>query len=213
MTGFQHDPLADVNLIADNLRDRYKDRFSIVKELLQNADDARAEEIRFGVMPGVLGSAHPLLRGPGLVVVNNGRFNESDYKAILRFALNEKAAEPATIGKFGLGMKSVFHFAEAFLFMAENEVSTYRELVSPWGEDFHSDWGFSEAQWDQLRHDALSVVYWNSAPKPFILYLPLRQEAQLRLPDGRTAGAIIEDYAGDTIPATDLRLSYRSSEA
>jgi hypothetical protein len=26
----------------------------------------------------------------------------------------------------------------------------------------------------------------------------LRQEAQLRLPDGRTAGAIIEDYAGDT---------------
>jgi hypothetical protein len=204
MTGFQHDPLADVNLIADNLRDRYKDRFSILKELLQNADDARAEEIRFGVLPGIPGSAHPLLRSPGLVVINDGIFKESDYSAILRFGLNEKAAEPATIGKFGLGMKSVFHLSEAFLFMAETEGSTYRELVSPWGEDFHSDWGLSETEWHQLRRDALFSVCWNSASKPFILYLPLRQEAQLRLPDGRIAGAIIEDYAGDTGAVTSL---------
>src|SRR5260370_10736246 len=115
MPGFKHDPLADVNLIADNLRDRYKDRFSILKELLQNADDARADEIRFGLLPGASNSTHPLLRGPGLVIVNNGTFKESDYTAILQFGLNEKAAEAATIGKFGLGMKSVFHFAAAVL--------------------------------------------------------------------------------------------------
>jgi len=31
-----------VNLIADNLRDRYESGFPILKELVQNADDAKA---------------------------------------------------------------------------------------------------------------------------------------------------------------------------
>jgi hypothetical protein len=42
LIGIEHNPLADVNLITDNLRDRYKDPFSILKELVQNADDAGA---------------------------------------------------------------------------------------------------------------------------------------------------------------------------
>ena len=35
--GYQSD---HINLIADNLRDRYKSGFPILKELIQNADDA-----------------------------------------------------------------------------------------------------------------------------------------------------------------------------
>jgi len=42
LTGFRHDPLAVVNLIADNLRDRYSSGFPVFKELIQNADDAGA---------------------------------------------------------------------------------------------------------------------------------------------------------------------------
>ena len=59
MSGFRHDELADVNLITDNLRDRYKDQFSILKELVQNADDAGARNLRFGLVPGDTGNAHP----------------------------------------------------------------------------------------------------------------------------------------------------------
>jgi hypothetical protein len=51
MSGFHHDELADVNLITDNLRDRYKDQFSILQELVQNADDASARNLRFGLVP------------------------------------------------------------------------------------------------------------------------------------------------------------------
>ena len=65
MSGFHHDELADVNLITDNLRDRYKDQFSILKELVQNADDAHAKNLRFGLLLGDSQNAHPLLRGPG----------------------------------------------------------------------------------------------------------------------------------------------------
>lgn len=97
-----------VNLIANNLRDRYKTGFPILKELVQNADDAGATSLAFGYHVG-FGSAadHMLLQGPALWVLNDGPFLPSDREAIHSFGLNGKAAETGAIGKFGLGMKSV----------------------------------------------------------------------------------------------------------
>jgi hypothetical protein len=201
MIGFQHSRHADVNLITDNLRDRYKDLFSILKELAQNADDAGAGQLRFGIAPGNSEALHELLRGPGLVVVNDGVFRHSDYEAICSFGLNTKAGDVATIGKFGLGMKSVFHLSEAIFFIAEGEGGLYQELLSPWGKEFRPDWDLSEAQQglllESVRKDCLAAVGWNTEPTPFILYLPLRRKAHLQLPDGRLAGAIIEEYPGE----------------
>ena len=44
MPGFRHSPLDDIQRIRQDLRDRYQDGFPILKELLQNADDAGASE-------------------------------------------------------------------------------------------------------------------------------------------------------------------------
>jgi hypothetical protein len=64
-----------VNLIADNLRDRYKSGFPILKELVQNADDAGAGSLVFGHHAGfAAGADHPLLQGPALWVLNDGGF-------------------------------------------------------------------------------------------------------------------------------------------
>ena len=41
-----------INLISDNLRDRYRSGFPILKELIQNADDAGASRAVFGVHAG-----------------------------------------------------------------------------------------------------------------------------------------------------------------
>lgn len=43
------------NLIANNLQDRYKSGFPILKELIQNADDAKARRLVFGLHPGFKG--------------------------------------------------------------------------------------------------------------------------------------------------------------
>ncbi len=200
MSGFHHDELADVNLITDNLRDRYKDQFSILKELVQNADDAHAKTLRFGLVNGDSEHAHPLLCGPGLVVVNDGPFSESDSRAICSFGLNSKAGDPGTIGKYGLGMKSVFHLGEAFFFIAESPERTYKELLTPWGS-IRADWDMTEEQWSSelraLRRTWLRAVRWPTDTAAFILYVPLRRKSHLQLPDGRTAGAIIENYPGD----------------
>lgn len=114
MAGFIHDPLQIINLIADNLRDRYKSGFPVLKEIIQNADDAGSADeliqIEFGLSQGLANAEHPLLKGPALYFINNGTFKDSDDKAIRSFGLNRKAIEQSSIGKFGLGMKSVFHF-------------------------------------------------------------------------------------------------------
>ena len=102
-----------IELLRDNLRDRYKDCFSIVQELLQNADDAKAQHVHFAMLKG-LDLQCPLLRGPALLVVNDGPVSCSDVDAIFRVAAGNKRGEKDKIGKFGLGMKSVFHVCEGF---------------------------------------------------------------------------------------------------
>lgn len=44
MAGFSQDPLQFIRLIADNLRDRYESGFPVLKEIIQNADDAGSEK-------------------------------------------------------------------------------------------------------------------------------------------------------------------------
>ena len=83
-----------INLIADNLRDRYKNGFPIIKELIQNADDAKAKKLVFGLHPGFKDHVkHALLQGPGLWVFNDGKFKSEDQKAIRSFGLNSKAGD------------------------------------------------------------------------------------------------------------------------
>lgn len=53
MSGFIRDPLSDIQLIADNLRDRYKSGFPVLKEIVQNADDARAASLLLGWHEGL----------------------------------------------------------------------------------------------------------------------------------------------------------------
>ena len=67
-----------VNLIADNLWDRYVNGFPILKELIQNADDAKARKLIFGGHEGFPDASHPLLKGPGLWLFNDGEFMEID---------------------------------------------------------------------------------------------------------------------------------------
>src|SRR5688572_29188921 len=105
-----------IERIRENLREgRYALQdgiFPIVKELIQNAEDAKAKRLLVAWDPGLPDTEHPLLHGPGLLAINDGRFDHSNGRAIREIGLSSKAADSSTIGKFGLGMKSVFHLGE-----------------------------------------------------------------------------------------------------
>ena len=119
MAGVKHDPIADIALISDNLRDRYKTGFPILKEIVQNADDAGGTHLSFGYSKGLLGAEHELLKGPAVFFVNDGPLTQRDADAILSIALGSKASNENAIGKFGLGMKSLFHLCEAFFYLSD----------------------------------------------------------------------------------------------
>lgn len=118
MPDFHISPISIVNQIKSNLQDRYDSGYPILKELLQNADDAQASQFRLDVLPGWPNAVNPLLRGPGLLVVNDGFFRNQDESGITSFDESSKAADNAAIGKFGFGQKAVFHLCDAFIVYA-----------------------------------------------------------------------------------------------
>ena len=173
-------PSAVINLIRENLRDRYLNDFHIVQELVQNADDAGAVTFEIGWCRRIPSATHPLLQGPGLFAGNDGKFTEKDSEAINCIAISSKTGDKATIGKFGLGLKSVFHLGEVFFCAtsARTGIDPGVIVVNPWadanGRDrYHSGWdNLSEA--DQAALHAYLSRFLNQRWS-FCLYVPLRQ--------------------------------------
>ncbi len=199
--GFQSD---HVNLIADNLRDRYKSGFPILKELIQNADDAKARRLTFGMHPGFKGqSSHPLLQGQGLWAFNDGQFKKEDERAIRSFGLNSKAGESGSIGKFGLGMKSVFHLCEAFFYVAYDGQQNFDVLLNPWrdpdgGDLFHGLWDQVGSQdFDLLRAVVANEQLDKGCESWFLMWIPLRRRDHVPQKEGKPYGGIVDKYPGD----------------
>ncbi|MBM3347958.1 MAG: hypothetical protein FJY55_15930, partial [Betaproteobacteria bacterium] len=131
MPDFRVSPISIVNQIKSNLQDRYDSGYPVLKELLQNADDAEARRFRLEALPGWPTAANPLLRGPGLLVVNDGVFRKDDERGITSFGESGKATDSAAIGKFGLGQKAVFHLCDAFVVYAYGDNEPFSTVVNP----------------------------------------------------------------------------------
>ena len=208
MTGFTTDY---VNQIALNLRDRYKSGFPILKELVQNADDAGAKSLAFGYHTGHGDAAdHMLLKGPALWVLNDGKFKPSDQRAIRSFGLNAKAGDSGVIGKFGLGMKSVFHLCESFFYLASCGGTLSRDFLNPWrAEDY--DCAEMHQQWEMVTDRDVGCLTAVARAQPeaaadgdwFLLWVPLRQQSHVPRTGDRPMAAIIERYPGEN-PTEDL---------
>src|SRR5262245_1955735 len=106
MPGFRHSPFEDIQRIRQDLRDRYHEGFPILKELIQNADDAgagnsNAAATRFVIVlckEGLPGSTHTLLRGAGLCIFNDGSFTAEDANSITSLGLSNKAGQEGAAG-------------------------------------------------------------------------------------------------------------------
>lgn len=177
--GHTHHALNDINRIRDLLDERYE-ATSVLRELIQNADDAGATELRLAVHSGWPESSHALLRGPGVVVINNGDLTKTHVEGIRGLGIGTKVGESRAIGKFGLGMKSVYHLCEAFFYLASaNQPAVSAgcptvDLLNPWsGSRIHDDWDDFEASSPEL-HGAVAALA-EGMPRWFALWLPLRQ--------------------------------------
>jgi hypothetical protein len=156
--GVRHPPEADIESIRQLLRGGYGTARSILKELIQNAEDAGASRMDVYWIPGDPASPLSLLTHPSLIVSNNGNFTQENRDAITQISLGTKGTEERAIGRFGKGLKSIFAWSEAFFIIARTDPKL------GWPEDrivdFFNPWyGWRHGDWDDQfqRHNDLLV--------------------------------------------------------
>lgn len=182
MPEFRVSPISIVNQIKSNLQDRYGSGYPILKELLQNADDSEAQHFHLNALPGWPGTANPLLRWPGLLVVNDGKFRPEDERGITSFGESSKATDNGAIGKFGFGQKAVFHLCDAFVVHAHRDAAPFSTVVNPFlGVDVD---GNVSSEWEPPNGEGLAEsdlrLLRDAVPSDFperwlALWLPFRR--------------------------------------
>ncbi len=219
LRGVQHPPEADIQNIRDLLRG-YGTEGSLIKELIQNAEDAGAHHLDLILTPGDPKASHPLLRGPGLCAVNDGNFEPKHRDAIFRLGLGTKGADPRAIGRFGKGLKSVFALCEAFFVVANaNQEHGWDheeicEFFNPWNGWRHADWdeAFDNAGADLVfSHIALGVKEFREGCRHWLAFwLPLRHSDHRN--DAKGSVAWIHESSGDLLPGKDGRMGITLDE-
>ncbi|KAL4545625.1 hypothetical protein Ndes2526B_g00282 [Nannochloris sp. 'desiccata'] len=102
----------------------YPEGTSIFKELIQNADDARATTISLcldyrhhGKTSLAFQELAPF-QGPALLVHNNAIFSEADFDSIRHIGDSVKRGQVAKTGRYGLGFTSCYHLTEIPTFVS-----------------------------------------------------------------------------------------------
>jgi hypothetical protein len=191
--GFLHRVADDIRALKDLLK-RYdfgRDGRSIYKELLQNADDAKASAVQFHLLAKGFGQdevSNPLLRVPAFVTVNNGQFRSVDAENMRYRTGTSKSLEVGAVGRFGLGQKSVFHLCEAWFCVGSSALEGITACnMDPWEHQEKGDADFP--LWPEFNANDQDVIRRCMAPflegeDWFILWLPLRRREHRRKRSG-----------------------------
>ena len=112
----------------NRLLEEYTDGFSVLKELVQNADDAGATEVRFlydersneDAMTCLIDEGMKGCQGPALWVYNDAKFKDEDFDSIEKLNEATKERDTEKIGRFGLGFNAVYNLTDVPMLLSRN---------------------------------------------------------------------------------------------
>ncbi|XP_024517929.1 sacsin-like [Selaginella moellendorffii] len=106
----------------------YPEGTTILKEMIQNADDAGASQVCFCVdrrrhaVDSLVSPPLAQWQGPALLAYNNAAFTEEDFQSISRIGDSKKRGQAWKTGRFGIGFNSVYHLSDLPSFVSGSHV-------------------------------------------------------------------------------------------
>jgi hypothetical protein len=200
---------------------------AVIKELIQNADDAGASELVVTLdersptdLPAECSAYAPLLQ-PALIVRNDARFriagevpkgDQDDFTAILEVAGGHKRFNPTAAGRFGIGFNSVYFLTDTPLLFSRRAVHIFdlRHLMFK-----ENGWQFSLDEFPAVASSAgpiKTVLDW-VLPKAVLTDGSFQELASLgrdyrqtvfRLPLRRTLGIGSAEHRGPVFPSASF---------
>ena len=103
-----------------NILRQYPFDLTFMKEILQNADDAKATKLcvildkrqLVSKTKQMISDNWKELQGPALLLWNNSTFNDKDLQGIQDLGIGGKRGDSDTIGQFGIGFSVVYHITD-----------------------------------------------------------------------------------------------------
>ena len=132
----------------------------ILKEIIQNADDAGAREVHFVHDPRQHGTTRILsekwkdLQGPALCIYNDCAFTESDMEGIQRLGIGSKVESPEKTGKYGIGFNAVYHVTDCPSFITNGDVLCVLDPHARYAPD-------ATTEFPGRRFEPLDNEFWN----------------------------------------------------
>ena len=200
---------------------------AVIKELIQNADDAGASELVVALderngegLPPECREYGPLLE-PALLVRNDARFrvaaevqagDQDDFAAICEVAGGHKRLNPTAAGRFGIGFNSVYFLTDTPVLFSRREVHVFdlRRLMFP-----DDGWRFSLDDFPAVASSAgpiKTVLEW-VLPKAILGEGSFQeiaaqgrdyQQTIFRLPLRRTVSAGTAEHHGPVFPGASF---------
>ncbi|XP_067946233.1 sacsin-like [Watersipora subatra] len=125
----QHEPatVRIKNIIAQYVGDRDGCGIEeLVKELVQNSDDAQATEMHFILDKRKLSNERvweewKSMQGPALCVHNNSVFSDKDIESIQKLGVGSKSQDPDKTGQFGIGFNVVYQLTDCPILLSDHK--------------------------------------------------------------------------------------------
>ncbi|XP_077990298.1 sacsin-like [Glandiceps talaboti] len=120
--------------------EKYPEGGQIIKELIQNAEDAGASEVKFLLditnhgEEGLLSENIAKYQGPALYCYNNATFQKEDWDNIQSLQDSIKKKDPSKVGRFGCGFVSVYHLTDMPSVMSGDTVAFFDPFENQFNE-------------------------------------------------------------------------------
>ncbi|KZP24217.1 hypothetical protein FIBSPDRAFT_1042281 [Athelia psychrophila] len=189
--------------------DAYPFSVGLLREFLQNSDDATASEQIFVLDSRTHPNSklfHPELagtQGPALLACNDSLFEESDWEAVQRPNESSKMADTNKIGKYGVGFRACYHVTDNPQILSDSSLAIFdphRKFTETGGERF--DFVEKSPQYkDQLSGFDFFLKGDHTKPcRKTIIRLPLRT----------LAGAMSSRIRGEVVEPSKIRKIFQS---